>query len=89
MLGAKLPRQELITLFAMIRLLLNLYVFIIIVHTVLSFLPQLAEHPIVINVRKIAEFSLKPVRQYLPKEWTIDVSPVVVILAIQLIKILW
>ncbi len=77
----------------MIRALINLYCFILIVDWILSYLPQFAHHNFVKKLHMIAEFTLKPVRKYLPQDLPLDLSPLVVILALKLfqalITVLW
>jgi len=73
----------------MIRFFLNLYIIVLIVDAILSFFPQLRHQQAVIYLRQAADFSCKPIRKLLPPDLPFDFSPIVVILAIQLIKALW
>lgn len=73
----------------MIRFLLNLYIFVLIADAIVSFFPQLRFHQAVAYLRKAADVTCKPVRRLLPPDLPFDFSPLVVILAIQLIKALW
>lgn len=73
----------------MIRVLLNLYSLLIIVDAVLSYLPQYQEHSIAKKIKFFADFILNPIRRFLPKEWPVDVSPLVAIVFIRLVQLLW
>lgn len=73
----------------MIRFLLSLYVLIIILDVVLSYFPRYRYDQWVINIKKMANFSLNPVRRILPPNLSFDFSPLVVILLIFLLKMLW
>jgi len=73
----------------MIRLLIDIYVVVVILDAILSYLPQLKHHPAVITIKRIADVSLKPVRRYLPKDLPFDLAPVVVVMLLNLIKVLW
>ncbi|MCK5882297.1 MAG: YggT family protein [Bacteriovoracaceae bacterium] len=73
----------------MIRALINLYCFLLIVDWILSYLPQFSHHNIVKKINMIAEFSLRPVRKYLPQDLPLDISPLVVVLALKLVQALF
>lgn len=73
----------------MIRFLLDLYVYVIIIDAILSFFPDLRRHQAVIYLRRAADFTCAPVRRLLPRDLPLDFSPIVVILAIYLLKALW
>lgn len=73
----------------MIRLLIDIYILVIIVDAILSFFPQLRFNQIVLTLRKLADFTQKPIRKYLPADVPFDPSPLIVILLLNLIKALW
>ena len=73
----------------MIRFLLNLYIFILMIDFVLSFMPQFKNHEYTKLVKKAADYSLNPVRKILPKDLPFDFSPLVVFLLIRLIIVLF
>lgn len=73
----------------MIRFLINIYIFIIIADAILSYLPQFRDQEAVKFIKKLADYSLEPVRKLLPKDIPIDASPIIVILGFNLIKLLW
>jgi len=73
----------------LIRAILNLYILVIIIDTILSYLPQYKNHPFALNIQKAANFSLKPVKKILPPDMPFDISPIIVILLIKLIEALW
>lgn len=69
----------------MIRFLLNIYIFIIIADAMVSYMPQYKNHEYVRFIRKLAEYTLNPVRRNLPSGLPFDFSPLVVILLIRLV----
>jgi len=73
----------------MIRALINLYMILIIIDTILSYLPQFRAQQWAMYIKKAADFTLNPVRKYMPKDLPVDVSPVVLIVALMLIQVLW
>lgn len=73
----------------MIRALLNLYILILVVDTILSYLPQFRNTPWGLKIKKVADFSLAPIRKVLPPDLPFDISPIIVILLVKLIEALW
>ncbi|MDA9189617.1 YggT family protein [bacterium] len=69
--------------------LLNLYILVIIIDTILSYIPKYQYKSWVLKVRALADFTQKPIRKILPRDIPFDISPLVVILAIKLIQMLW
>ena len=72
----------------MIRFAIDLYILVIVVDAVLSFLPQLRRETWVLYIRQISGYSLNPVRKilhrYLPDALPFDISPLIVILLLKL-----
>ena len=72
----------------MIRFLIDLYILVIIVDTVLSYLPQFRYERWVLFIRQISGYTLNPVRKTLnrmvPPTFPFDLSPLVVILGLKL-----
>ncbi|MBF0208432.1 MAG: YggT family protein [Oligoflexia bacterium] len=73
----------------MIRFLINIYVLVIITDAVLSYLPQFRHHQWVQFIKKLADYSLDPIRKLLPRDTPFDISPLIVIVILQLIIALW
>lgn len=73
----------------MIRALINLYILLLIVDVILSYLPQFRHHPMVQWIRKAADFTCKPIRKVLPPNLPLDISPLIVILLLKLAVALW
>jgi YggT family protein len=73
----------------MIRFILNIYVWLLILDVILSYIPQARAHQATLMIKKLADYSCRPVRKLLPPDLPFDFSPVVVIIAIQLIIALW
>ena len=73
----------------MIRSLLNLYVLVLIIDVILSYLPQFRHQPWAQFIRKAADFTCKPIRKILPPDLPFDFSPMIVIMGLQLLKVLW
>ena len=73
----------------MIRFLINLYIYIIIADSLLSYVPQYQEQEWAKAIKRFANYSLKPVRDILPKDLPMDFSPLVVIILLQILMSLW
>ena len=73
----------------MIRLLIYIYIGIIVVDALLSYFPQYRNHPWALLVKQAADVTLKPVRKLLPPDMPVDLSPVIVILALNILMALW
>lgn len=73
----------------MIRLLIDLYIGVLIVDTILSYFPQYRFKPWAIKIRTFADYSCIPIRRYLPKDLPFDFSPLVVIVILNILKMLW
>jgi YggT family protein len=61
---------------------LHIYMWIIIIRAVISWVNPDPYNPIVQFLYRVTEPVLRPVRRYLPVAWGIDFSPLVVIFAI-------
>lgn len=73
----------------MIRVLIDLYTFLLIVDIILSYLPQYRHQPIVSNIRRAADFTCAPIRRWLPRDLPFDFSPIIVIALLKLVEVLW
>ncbi|MBF0298565.1 MAG: YggT family protein [Oligoflexia bacterium] len=57
----------------MVRAIINLYILVIIADAVLSYLPQYRHKPWAQTIKKIADFSLDPIRKFLPRDLAFDI----------------
>jgi YggT family protein len=73
----------------MIRLLIDIYIMMIIVDAILSYIPQTKEYKFTQYLRMITEFPQKPIRKQLPAGLAIDPSPLIVIIVLRLFVALW
>lgn len=73
----------------MIRLIIDIYVFVLIADAILSYLPQFNRSEWRHKIKQLSDFTCKPVRKLLPHNLPLDPSPIVVILALNLLKVLW
>lgn len=73
----------------MIRFLIDVYIYILVFDFILSFFPELKKYSWASFIKKMAEFSCKPVRRYLPPNLGFDISHFVVIVLLKIITILW
>jgi uncharacterized protein YggT (Ycf19 family) len=73
----------------MIRFLINVYIFILIFESIISFLPQYNKHLWVLRLRQIANFGLNPIRRLMPREAPVDFSPLILIAGLKLFEFLW
>ena len=65
--------------------ILQLYIYFIIADIVLSYLPQYKTQKWAQFIHKAADFTMKPIREALPQGLPIDLSPMVVIILIQVL----
>ncbi len=72
----------------MIRFIIDLYILIVVVDAVLSFLPQLRHERWVLLVKQVAGYSTNPIRRilhrFMPNALPFDISPLIVILGLKL-----
>ena len=73
----------------MISNLIELYILLLIVDVVLSYLPQFRRNSVVMWIHKAADFTCKPIRKLLPADLPLDISPLIVILILKLLLRLW
>lgn len=73
----------------MIRVIINLYIYVIILDAILSFFPQYKNQEWAQYIRKAADITQKPIRKYLPKDVPMDPSPLIVIILLNLVMALW
>tara|TARA_B100000925_G_scaffold289318_1_gene271925 strand:+ start:2852 stop:3073 length:222 start_codon:yes stop_codon:yes gene_type:complete len=73
----------------MIRLLIQLYILILIINSFLSYVPSLRSQDWAAQINKVSELTCRYVRPYMPKDLPFDISPVVVIILLNLIMALW
>ena len=73
----------------MIRILIDFYIFILVLNAILSYIPSIQKQQWVLFLKKASEFTCRPVRQYLPKDLPIDASPLVIIVLLNLIMAMW
>jgi YggT family protein len=66
----------------LVGIALHIYMWVIIIRAVISWVNPDPSNPIVQFLYRSTEPVLRPVRRYLPMAWGIDFSPLVVILAI-------
>jgi YggT family protein len=64
---------------------LQLYIYIIIADIILSYLPQYKTQKWAVVIHKAADFTMKPIREALPQGLPIDLSPMIVIILIQIL----
>lgn len=73
----------------MIRSIINLYVLVLIIDVILSYLPQFRHQPWAQFIKKAADFTCRPIRQVMPPDLPFDFSPMIVIMGLQLLRALW
>ncbi len=72
----------LVTLF---NFLVEAVILLVIVHAVLSYFVA-ANHPVRVLVNRLIEPLLRPIRRYLPKNGTVDFSPMILILILIVVQ---
>jgi YggT family protein len=72
----------------LLRLLLNVYLFAIIIQIIISWVNPGSYNPALALIHSITEPVMRPARRLLPPMSGLDLSPIVVLIAIQLMKML-
>jgi len=72
-----------------IRLLINIYIWVIFADVILSYIPNLQYHPARQFVKKLSDITCLPIRKFLPGNLPFDVSPLVVVLLLKLFEALF
>ncbi len=78
----------LLSLMRLVRMLLNTYLWLIIISVILSWVGQNLHHPIIPLIYRLVDPVLAPIRRILPAMGGLDLSPLVAILGIQFLSIL-
>jgi uncharacterized protein YggT (Ycf19 family) len=63
--------------------------FIVIADAILSWFPQYRHESWALKIKQLAGYTLNPIRRVLPSDLPVDLSPIIVIIIIQLIPSLW
>jgi YggT family protein len=71
---------------ALIAGLIDLYSLVIIVAALMSWIPLDPRHPVAAAVRSVTEPVLTPIRRALPPMGGLDLSPMVLLIALQILK---
>ncbi len=75
---------------SIIRTGLSLYIYLVILDTILTFIPKWEKENWRLKIRDWSNYTLNPIRNKIEiLKLPIDISPLVLILLIQLLKILW
>ena len=77
-----------LTIAYLLRTILYIYLFIIIVQVIISWVNPNAYNPITTIMYQISEPILKPIRQFIPSSGGLDFSPLVALIIINLLMIL-
>jgi YggT family protein len=88
--GFDLPGLGLVLTWAVagiINFILDIYFWALLVSIVSSFIAPFSEHPALVLVRQLTEPIMAPFRRLLPSMGGLDLSPIFVFLAIQILKI--
>jgi YggT family protein len=72
-----------------IRLSFYLYIWVVVLDWFLSFLPQFENTSWRKNIRKLSDYSCLPVRKVLPKDLTLDLSRLIVVISLKILVELW
>lgn len=72
-----------------IRILIDLFCGILILNAIISFLPTLNEKGWALQIKKLCEIFLGPIRRFTPPDIALDISPMILIVLLQLFKLLW
>ena len=70
----------------LISALIDLYSFVVLAAVIMSWLPMHRRSPLAMMVFRLTEPALAPIRRALPSMGGLDFSPMVLLLALQLLK---
>ena len=70
----------------LIPALIDLYSFVVLAAVIMSWLPMHRRSPLAMMVFRLTEPALAPIRRALPSMGGLDFSPMVLLLALQLLK---
>lgn len=73
----------------MIRILIDIYIFLLIADAIISYFPQIHHYQVVKMLKVATEFSMAPIRKNLPQGLPLDPSPLVVIMILKIFAALW
>jgi len=73
----------------MIRILINIYTWVLIADIILSYVPQYRNEQWAKAIQKAAGYTLNPVKKLLPPDLPFDFSPIIVLVILQMIPTLW
>ena len=72
----------------MLAALINIFILMVLLDAVLSFVPdpKVQRHALVLQLRKIVDIPLRPIRQLLPPNLPFDPSPLIIILILRMVE---
>lgn len=75
----------------MIRLIIDVYTFLVLLDAILSWLPQFEREQWRLWIKKVVGYSVDPVRRFLSKQVNLefDISHLIVLIVLQMIPSLW
>lgn len=73
----------------LIRAFINIYILIIIIDVILSYLPEYAKTAWGKKIRVLSDYTCAHVRKYIPKDLPMDPTPLIVIVALKAMIALW
>ncbi|MCT4642727.1 MAG: YggT family protein [Bacteriovoracaceae bacterium] len=73
----------------MIRFIIKIYIYIVILDAILSYFPQVKNQAWAKNIKKIADYTLNPIRKIMPNDLPFDLSPLVLILLLNFVMLIW
>ncbi len=77
----------------MIRTIINVYILMIIVNSLIIFFPQFKHTNWAAKLKTLCEFTQRPIRKFLPADLPFDFAPGIVIILLilipQILKLLW
>ena len=82
----QLRRYTMHSLFNFIQFVIDLYIIVVIVRVVLSWIPHDRQNSIIQFIYQLTEPPLSWIRQWIPNLGGLDISPIILILALTLIK---
>ncbi|MDC0254607.1 YggT family protein [Bacteriovoracales bacterium] len=73
----------------LVRLIVEAYIMVILADVVLSYLPQFNNAEWRVFIKKLADYTCKPIRSFMPQDMPFDLSPLVVMVLLQMVSSLF
>lgn len=71
------------------RFFIDIYIGILVIDCIISYIPQIKNHQFAHVIKKMADWTCRPIRRHLPAHLPLDFSPIIVILALKFFEVIY